>query len=264
MSQIISAVLTVGGTGLIFGCILAFASFIFKVDEDERIGLIEAELPGANCGGCGYAGCSAYAAAVAQGSAPPNACTVGKAAVAEKIAEIMGCEAVAAEPTSAVVLCSGTCDLAPDKYQYSGIPDCAAANKLSGGAKSCSYGCLGLGSCVSVCQFGAIYIKDGIAHIDSEKCTSCGKCVKACPKNIIAILPKKQKYIVKCNSEDSGAKTSKQCKAGCIGCRICEKNCPSGAVKIENNLARIDYSLCTSCGICMDKCPKKIIHLKDE
>ncbi len=259
MNQIISAILIVGGTGLLFGLILAFASFIFKVDEDERIEKITNVLPGANCGGCGFAGCSAYASAIVEGKAPLNSCSVGKEAVSQKIAEIMGASVEDAEPLVAHVMCGGTCDSANTKYEYSGINDCAAAAKLGGGQKSCPNGCLGFGSCAAVCPFGAIEIKDGIAHIIKEKCVACGKCVKKCPKHIIKLIPAKQKHIVNCSAVTPGPATMKNCTVGCVGCRLCEKNCPKEAVKVENNLAAINYSNCVDCGICAAKCPKKVI-----
>lgn len=259
MSNVISAVLIVGGIGLIFGCILAFASFVFKVEEDERVGKISECLPGANCGACGYAGCSAYATAVVEQNAPINACSVGKDSVVEKIAQIMGKTAESSEQKTARVLCAGECEVAIDKYIYEGMVDCVAAAKLAGGAKACRYGCLGLGSCVKECQFDAIKIINGVATIDSDRCVACGKCVKKCPKNVISIVPKKQNYIVSCSSLEKGAFTTKKCTVGCIGCKICEKNCPVSAIKIENNLARIDSNLCIGCGVCAEKCPKKII-----
>lgn len=262
MASILSAILIVGGTGIFLGAVLAFASFIFKVEEDERIELINSELPGANCGGCGYAGCSAYATAIVLENAPINACSVGKNILSQKIAAIMGCETVESEPMTAHILCSGSCDVSKEKFEYSGIPDCIAASKLSGGQKKCPDACLGFGTCKNVCQFDAIIIENGIAKIDDEKCVACGKCVEICPKHIIDIIPKKQKYIVDCSSNTNGAATGKNCTVGCIGCKICEKNCPHGAIKVEDNLAKIDYSLCQDCGICMEKCPKKIIHLR--
>ena len=260
MSGILSAILVVGGIGLVFGCILAFASFIFKVEEDERIGLISAELPGANCGGCGYAGCSAYATAVVEGTAPVNACSVGKSALAKKIAAVMGCEAQEIEPMVARVKCVGTCDVAKDKYDYQGIANCAAAAKLAGGAKSCPNGCLGLGSCAEACKFDAISIENGIAKVDSDKCTACGQCVAVCPKKVIELVPKKHKYVVDCSATTNGAVTGKNCTSGCIGCKICEKNCEVQAITIENFLAHINYEKCIDCGICAEKCPHKIIH----
>ena len=147
-------------------------------------------MPGANCGACGYAGCSSYAAAIVHDGAPINACSVGKAPVAKKISKIMGVEAKPVEEKTARVMCGGNCSVAVNKYEYSGIHDCVAASKLAGGAKECPNGCLGFGSCVSACPFGAISIKDGIAVIDEEKCQACGKCIAKCPKHIIKFVPK--------------------------------------------------------------------------
>lgn len=257
---IILPIAIVGGTGLLFGCLLAFASIIFKVSKDDRIEQIEAVLPGANCGACGYAGCSAYAAAVVENGASVSSCSVGKDAVAKKIATIMGKEAEKVEPKVARVMCAGKCGIAENKYEYAGIADCAAAAKLAGGAKACPNGCLGLGSCLRVCKFGAISIVDGIAYIDEEKCTACGQCLKTCPKHIITFVPLANKVWVPCMNTEKGAETNKYCKTGCIGCKMCEKACPVEAIKVDENHAHIDYDKCISCGLCADKCPKKLIH----
>ncbi len=259
MNEIISAVLVVGITGLIFGCILAIASVIFAVKKDERIDKIAEVLPGANCGACGMAGCSAYAAAIVESGAAINLCSVGKAAVAEKIAGIMGTEAGEVEEKVAKVLCQGTCENATDKYIYEGVADCRAAQRLAGGAKECAYGCLGLGTCVKACMFDAIKIENGIAVVDEEKCTGCGKCREACPKNVIELVPKSAKAVVLCKNKDKGAAVNKYCKTGCIACRICEKNCEFGAITVNDNCATIDYEKCTGCGVCAEKCPKKVI-----
>lgn len=260
MKEIILSVAIVGGIGLLFGCLLAFASIIFKVSKDERIERIENALPGANCGACGFAGCSAYAAAVVEEGASTAMCSVGKDAVAKEIAAIMGKNAEKVEKKVARVMCAGTCGVADTKYNYSGIRDCTAEAKLADGAKSCRYGCLGLGSCIKVCKYGAISIVDGIAYIDEQKCRACGMCLKACPKQIIKFVPLANKVWVPCNSRDTGKETIANCKAGCVACRICEKNCPVEAVKVVDNHAVIDYEKCVSCGLCADKCPKKLIH----
>lgn len=263
MNQIISAVLVVGITGLIFGCILALASVIFAVKKDERIDKITEILPGANCGACGMAGCSAYAAAIVNDGAAVNLCSVGKAPVAEKIGEIMGCAAGEVKEMTAKVMCAGTCENAKEKYTYMGIPDCKAASKLGGGAKACAYGCLGLGTCAAVCGFGAISVKDGVAVVDEEKCTGCGKCREACPKKVIELIPKKASVYALCNNKDKGAEVNKVCSVGCIACRICEKNCPVQAVSVTDNRAVVDYEKCIACGVCVEKCPKKVIHIKN-
>ena len=259
MSEIIIPVLVIGGLGLLFGLLLAFASVIFAVDEDERIGKIQEVLPGANCGGCGYAGCSAYASAVVEGTAPVNACPVGKKKVADAIADIMGIAAEDVVPMVAHIRCNGTCESTQLKYEYVGVKDCGALAKLSGGHKHCRNACLGLGSCVEACILDAITLKDGVAEVDTEICVGCGACKKVCPHNVIEIIPKDAKVIVNCSNTEKAQSANRHCKASCIGCHLCEKNCEYDAIHVADNVASIDYSKCTGCGVCVEKCPKKVI-----
>lgn len=257
--QILYAVVSLGGMGLAFGLLLAAASKYLSVKQDERIPLIIEKLPNANCGGCGFAGCSAYAAAVVNGEAPVTGCPVGGAKAAEEIAKIMGVTAGASKPMKAVVLCCGKTGDTAIKYQYDGLEDCAAANRLGGGQKACQYSCLGYGNCVKACAFDAIHVENGIAVVN-EKCVACGKCVEACPKNLIQLVPKDADFAVICSSKDKGAAMKEKCTVGCIGCGICAKNCPADAITMQDNLAVIDYEKCVGCGICAEKCPKKVIR----
>ena len=262
INNIILSVVIVGVTGLIFGCLLAFASIVFAVKKDEKEEKILAELPGANCGGCGFAGCAACAEAIAKGEAPVNACPVGKQQLAEKLSKIMGVEAVAGDAKVAKVLCNGTCSNTTFKYEYDGPSDCVIAARLGGGPKDCPNGCLGFGTCKNACPFDAIEIVDGIAKINEEKCQACGVCVGVCPKHIIKLVPQTHNTFVLCSNTDKGPAVNKYCTNGCIGCKLCEKNCPQGAVKVVNNCAVIDHELCIDCGVCAEKCPKKVITSK--
>ena len=175
----------------------------------------------------------------------------------------MGIKAEKVEPMTAKVMCGGDCSIAADKYEYEGIHDCLAASKLAGGPKECPNGCLGFGNCAIACPFDAISIENGVAVVNEEKCRACGICIKKCPKHIIKLVPKKNKYLVLCSNSEKGALTGKYCQAGCIGCKICEKVCLAGAIKVTDNLAHIDYDLCINCGECADKCPKKVIVKRD-
>ncbi len=254
IGAIVIAAVSLGLLGLVFGVILAFASRAFAVEQDERIPQITECLPGANCGGCGYAGCTALATAIAEGTAlataiaegkaPVNACPVGGAPSAERIAEIMGVAALAAEPMRACVHCCGTDGDAVKRYRYEGIQDCEAVLRLGGGEKACTYACVGLGSCVRACPFGALSLKDGVAAVDLAKCTGCGQCLSACPKGLISLIPLSHSYYVGCSNRDRGGETKKVCKAGCIGCKLCERNCPTGAITVTDNFAKIDYTKC--------------------
>jgi len=257
--KILLPVLIFIGLGLLMGALLALASKLFAVKKDEKAEAIKECLPGANCGGCGYSGCDAYAAAVSAGDAPVNKCSVGGAEAASKIAQIMGVDAGEQVRMRAQVMCSGTGEYAKKKYIYEGIDDCVAASKIGGGDKMCKNGCIGLGTCVRACPFDAIVVENGVAAVDYSKCKGCGICVSACPKGIIKLIPFDAKHWVGCMSVDDGKNTRKVCDVGCISCKICQKNCPAGAINVDNFVASIDYDKCTGCDICTDKCPRHII-----
>ncbi|HHW27618.1 MAG TPA: RnfABCDGE type electron transport complex subunit B [Firmicutes bacterium] len=249
-----------GLAGLSIGLLLALAAKKFKVEEDARVSAIISVLPGANCGGCGYPGCAGFAAAVAEGKAPVSGCIVGGNPVAEKISEIMGVAAQSVSPLVAVVYCQGDNEQAAKIAEYEGITDCAALNML-GGDKECTYGCLGLGSCVRACKFDAMYMNDkGLPVVITEKCTGCGACVRACPRGVIDLAPADKEVHVRCRSYDKGPVVRKYCKVGCIACTACVRACPQKAITMDRGtLAKIDYSLCDNCGICSTKCPVKTI-----
>ena len=260
ISAILLAMVVVGGTGLLIAILLGIASEKFKVPVDEKEVAIRAELPGNNCGGCGYAGCDGLAKAIANGEAPVNGCPVGGAAAAEKISAIMGVEAGEFVKKVAFVKCAGTCEKASDKYQYSGVQSCIEAMNVPGaGPKGCEFGCMGFGSCVKACPFGAIQIIDGIAVVDKELCKACGKCIAACPKELIEFVPYEGKHFVQCSSHDKGKKVMDACAEGCIACRLCEKTCEHDAIHVEDNVAHINKDLCVECGACATKCPKHVI-----
>ena len=263
MNTVIIAALCTVGVGLFVGIFLGAAGIIFKVKTDEREEKVLAALPGNNCGGCGYPGCSGLAAAIVKGKAPVNGCPVGGNESASKIAEIMGTEGASSERQVAFVACQGKCDKTVSNYEYTGPVDCRMMGFAPGGGpKACREGCLGGGTCVSVCPFDAIHIVDGVALVDKEKCKACGKCIQACPRKLIRLVPYNEGYVVACSSHDRGPDVIKACSAGCIGCGICARNCPAGAATVTDNLASIDRDKCASCGVCAEKCPKKVIIKK--
>jgi len=260
--NILKAILALGLLGLMFGALLAFAGRIFAVKTDARLEPLNEALPGANCAGCGYSGCAAYAGAILAGEAATNRCSAGGDDVTLKLSEIMG---VTAEPVArrrAQVMCSGARGLARIKYEYIGIPDCNSAMKLSGGDKLCPYGCLGLGSCADACKFDAIEVKNGVAAIKYEKCRACGACASACPKRIIKLIPYDEKYWVGCSSRDKGSVVRSYCDVGCMSCKLCEKACAHGAIRVDEGVAAIDYARCRDCGDCVEACPRKVIWSK--
>lgn len=263
VSEVLVASLIIGGMGGALGLGLSLASKVFHVEVDKRVAKVREVLPGANCGACGFVGCDAFAEAIVDGSAEVNACPVGGQSLTEKLAEIMGVEASSSPSVVARVLCNGRCSISLEKYNYTGMDDCASAAAIFGGHKACSYGCLGHGNCVRACPFNAISIVDGIARIIEERCVACGKCLAACPKDLIEFASKDKNYAVLCRSKDKGPITKKNCQVGCIGCRLCMKACPSDAITMDGFLAHIDTQKCTNCGECEKKCPTKAIRKID-
>lgn len=261
MNPILLVLLIFAGLGLFFGLLLALAAKLFEVRKDEKTEKIRALLPGANCGGCGYSGCDDLAAALSRGEAPVTACTACSKEAVNEIASILGVAPPAnAKRMRAQVMCSGSMDFSKEKYEYRGAQDCVAAARLGGGSKLCLNGCIGFGTCTHVCKFDAITVKNRLAVVDYKRCTGCGTCVKACPKGIIKLIPFDAVCWVGCMSVNDGKTTGQYCSTGCISCRLCEKNCPSGAITVNNHVASIDYDKCLGCGLCAQKCPRHIIY----
>ena len=269
MTEILIAIGILGGLGLGFGLVLAAASKAFYVEADPRLEQLNECLPGANCGGCGYAGCGGYAEAVLNGEAPIGKCASGGNECAQAMGNIMGIKADAVTRKVALVRCSGEKTYDKDgnltkgakvKANYEGFKDCLAATKVGGsGPLSCKYGCLGYGSCTKACKYGAIKVKNGVAQVDEDLCVGCMACAAVCPRGLIVPVEPGHNVVIACNSMAKGAVTTRGCTVGCIGCGLCQKICPKGAITVTNNLAVIDYSLCDNCGLCATVCPKKLI-----
>lgn len=240
--QIVSSLITLGGLGLLFGVILAFASRVFFVERDPRIDKINEALPQANCGGCGYPGCLNYAEAIVKENISISLCAPGGEGTIEEIAKILGIEAESTNPMVAVVRCQGAHSIAKDKFKYEGIADCTAETIILGGHKSCEYGCLGHGSCVKACPFNAMaMLNNGLPTVFEEKCTACGICVETCPKGIMQLIPRAQKVFLGCVNKNSGKAVRAVCSVGCIGCSLCAKPniTPSGKIEMKENLPEV-------------------------
>ncbi len=259
ITEIINPILAIGGMGLLFGVGLSIAAKVFAVPVDERVDAVKECLPGANCGGCGFAGCDAFAKAVVSGEAGVGGCPVSSQQQKDSIAQVMGVTAEVGVAKTAIVHCLGTQGVAKDKYAYEGITTCEDAALIQGGPKGCKYGCLGFGSCVAACPFDAIEIVEGIAKVDEAKCKACGACVVACPRHLITINNAGENYQVMCMSHDKGKEVKANCTQGCIGCGICVKQCEVGAITLVNQVAVIDETKCVQCGKCAEKCPVKVI-----
>lgn len=252
----IEAICVLGTLGGLAALGLGAASRKFHVAKDPRVGLIAEALPGANCGGCGYAGCGALAQALVEGSAAPNACPPGGADVAKAVAEVLGVQVTVAARRIAVVHCKGSRDLAAMKGAYDGLADCQGAALVVGGPKLCPHGCLGLGSCAQACPFDAISVgEDGVARVDPVDCTGCGKCVDACPRRVLELQAATAPVRLRCNNPERAKAVKDVCFVGCVGCAKCEKICPVHAITMDESLPHIDPETCLSCGQCAAVCP---------
>ncbi len=269
--SIVSALIVMGGLGVLFGAGLAIASRIFAVKKDPRVEQIEEILPGANCGACGAPGCAGFAEGVVEGKYDVAGCTAGGADVAQKVAGIMGQEAGSVIPKVAVVRCRGDHDTSTQRAEYQGVQSCQAAAMIAGGAKGCIYGCLGLGDCVASCPFNAIYMGDnGLPIVDETLCTGCGNCVTACPRNIMMLLPVDQKVYLACVSKDFGKSVKSVCKVGCIGCTLCAnpKTTENGIITMNGKLPVIHYDKVNDAWDdlknAVKKCPTKSFGVRGE
>ena len=269
MNPLVLTVLTLSLLGALLAVILYFVAQKFKVEEDPRIDEVEKMLPGANCGGCGFAGCRAMSEALVKNDNIDSLyCPVAGGDVMKSIAGYLGKSAAEKTPMVATMLCGGTCQKRPKVNHYDGALSCAVVNTFYVGETGCAFGCIGYGDCVQACKFGAMSLnpETGLVDIDPDKCTACGACVKTCPKGLIELRkkwPKNRAIYVACRSKNRGSVVMKACKAGCIGCGKCAKACPFEAITIDNYLAYIDPNKCKLCRKCVNECPTGAITIKN-
>ena len=258
---ILIPVIILAAVAILCAVLLTLASTFFAVKENEKFGPIRDQLPGANCGACGYSGCDAYAKALASGeSTSASLCVPGGAEAARGISDVLGVEAGAVVERVAYVSCNGSCDAVKRKYNYQGHLTCRTANMSYSGDRVCTYACLGYGDCATACPYGAISVESGVAKVDPQKCIGCGICVRTCPDNIIHLIRVDARVAQTCSNHDRGANTRKYCTNGCIACGKCVRECPTEAITLIDNLANINYSKCISCGKCAAVCPVHCIH----
>jgi electron transport complex protein RnfB len=253
--------------GVVFGLTLAVVARRFHVDTNPLVDRVRAQLPSANCGACGFAGCQAYAEAVVErASVSPSLCAPGRATVAEALARLTGKDVGTVTDRIVIMRCHGTSAFARDEALYAGLDTCAAASLVFGGPKACKNGCLGLGDCVKVCPFDALSIgPEGISVVNESKCTGCGLCVPACPKELFEFYPRNRRVELSCVAKDKQSVVRATCMVGCTLCRKCVAKCPAGAIAWDGRTILIDHEKCLAYGpscqeVCVDICPSTILH----
>ena len=254
--------------GFVAAALLGVASKLLAVEEDPRVEAVVGVLPGANCGGCGYAGCENYAQAVVNDpNVPANLCVAGGEETGINVGNLTGKTVAAMEPQISFRRCEKVEGKVAVRFQYQGMPSCAAAALLAAGqgTDQCRYSCLGHGDCIKVCPFDALYLRDWLIRVNPARCTGCGQCTKACPRNILEIVPRRARVMVCCSTKDKGKVVTEICEAGCIQCLRCKRQCPAGAISIVDGRVHVDQRLCLSygeeCGqACVASCPRHILH----
>lgn len=243
MSDILMAGAFMAGLGVSLAAVLAFANRRLHVHEDPRIDAVEEMLPKSNCGACGSVGCRPFAEALVAGEKAPGLCTVSPPEQIEVIAQFLKVDAGHVEKRVARLACAGGSHVAWTRARYEGLASCRAAALVSGGGKGCAWGCLGLGDCEVVCDFDAIHMnKFGLPVVDEDKCTACNDCVEVCPKGLFSLEPVSHRLWIACKNRDPGPEGEAQCDVVCNACGRCVADAPEGLIRIENNLAVIDYS----------------------
>lgn len=268
--MVTSSIIVLFAIGLAASICLGIASKVFHVEEDPRVEAVLEALPGANCGGCGFAGCEGYAVAVLNDpDMPPNKCCAGGPDVAANVAQLSGKAAGDADPVVSFRRCVKDEGKVVKKYDYQGVPTCAAAAlELGGGPDNCAYACIGFGDCVRACPFNAMRLDGGMVRIDPEACTGCGGCINTCPHDILELIPMRSRVNVFCSSKDKMKEVMAVCEAGCISCMKCVKKCPANAISQEGGLIRIDMKTCLDYGpeceeVCVEVCPRYILRRID-
>ncbi len=265
--MLIYSVAILFGVGLVAGSVLAISSRVFHVEEDPRIEAVMDALPGANCGGCGYAGCEGYAIAVINDpDIAANLCVAGSAETTIAVGKLSGKAVTEADPLVSVRRCEKHDGDVATRFKYVGLPSCVSAAGMGSGlgVDACPFSCLGLGDCVKVCPFDALELVDSLVRVNMARCTGCGKCINACPRNLLELIPQRAKVMIFCSTLGKAKEVTEVCKVGCISCSLCVKKCPAQAISIKNNVVKIDHQICLAyeedCGrACVKACKRTIL-----